>query len=174
MKTLILLFSFALLTITAQAQQPLSSFFSKYSGKEGFTSVNVSPDLFQLLANVQGNEDIDEMKEAIKGLKGIQVLAFEKGDLMLDGRELYREAFAQINSRDYKELVSVQDGSENVRIMARDLGNGTMEQLLILVGSPDEFVFVNIDGIIDLNAMMKLSEGMDIEGLDQLQNLEQK
>ena len=71
-------------------------------------------------------------------------------------------------------LVRVKDGAENVRIMARDLGEGMISQMLILVGSPEEFVYVSIDGDLDLNALMEMGDGMGLEGLDQLEKLKEE
>lgn len=176
MKKLFLLVAVAALPIMAMAQNPLNQFFSKYAGEEGFTSVHVTADLFELMSSIkiEGDAEMDQMKEALKGLKGIQVLAYESNEGQYDGSKLFAEAEDQLNVNAYRELVRVKDGAENVRIMARDLGEGMISQMLILVGSPEEFVYVSIDGDLDLNALMEMGDGMGLEGLDQLEKLKEE
>lgn len=175
MKSLTIALMMALMPIIAIAQQnPLGSFFDKYAGQDGFTSVNVSAELFGLFSSIEGNSDIDEVKDLVKGLKGIQVLAYEAKEGKHSGDKLYQEALGQLNVKAYKELVSVKDGQENVMLLARDLGNGTIDHMMVLVGSPDEFVFVSIAGIIDLNKIMKMGDSMNVKGLDKLKHLEEK
>lgn len=157
------------------AQQPLQQFFDKYAGEEGFTSVNVTADLFALMSSIeaQGDAEMEEMKAALEGLESIQVLTYEAGEGQYRGDALYDEAIAGLDFSAYKELVRVKDAAENVRIVAKELGDGKISQLLILVGSPEEFVFVNINGVIDLNALLKMSGEVNMEGLDKLKKLEQ-
>lgn len=175
MKSIIIALMMAFAPFFAMAQlNPISSFFDKYAGQEGFTSVNVSADLFGLLSSMEGNSEIDEVKDLVKGLKGIQVLAYEAKSGKHSGEKLYQEALGQLNVKAYKELVSVKDGKENVLLLARDLGNGTIDHMMVLVGSPDEFVFVSIAGIIDLNKIMKMGDSMNIKGMDKLKHLEEK
>lgn len=176
MKKLFLLIAVVALPMMALAQNPLNQFFTQYAGEDGFTSVHVTADLFELMSSIEieGDAEMEQMKEALKGLTGIQVLAYEANEGRYKGDALYAEAEKELDITAYRELVRVKDGMENVRIMAKDLGEGMVSQLLILVGSPDEFVYVSIDGVLDLNAVMQMGDGMGIEGLDKLQQLQKE
>jgi hypothetical protein len=66
----------------------------------------------------------------------------------------------------------VRDGQENVRIWSRDKGT-IIEELLLLVGSPDEFVLLSLTGKIDLDKISELSNTLDVQGLEHLDKLEQ-
>jgi hypothetical protein len=59
-----------------------------------------------------------------------------------------------------------------VRIWSRDKGN-IIEELLLLVGSPDEFVLLSLTGKIDLDKISELSNTLDVQGLEHLDKLEQ-
>lgn len=180
MKKLALVFSIALVPLFGMAQgNLLSNFYGKYAGQDGFTSVNVTADLFNLFTSIEGDEDMQELQTLMSGLKGIRVLAYENKDLgqgstILNGSELFEEAMKQLPTGSFKELVTVKEKSDNVRIMARDTDNGMLQDMVILVGSEDEFVFVHIDGSVDLNTLMKMGDKMNMKGLDELKKLEQK
>jgi hypothetical protein len=59
-----------------------------------------------------------------------------------------------------------------VRIWSRDKGS-IIEELLLLVGSPDEFVLLSLTGKIDLDKISELSNTLDVQGLEHLDKLEQ-
>ena len=61
---------------TLQAQSPIDKVFDKYSGQDGFTTVNISKEMFQMLMKMtdgdskeKNNEDIKKMMEQLNGLK---------------------------------------------------------------------------------------------------------
>ncbi|MBK6731650.1 MAG: DUF4252 domain-containing protein [Bacteroidetes bacterium] len=65
------------------------------------------------------------------------------------------------------------DEGDKVRLLVRQdpANKEVINELLILV-SGDEFVLVDIFGQIDLSKISKLADSMDIEGLDELKNLD--
>lgn len=170
----------ALVPFFAMAQgNLLSNFYSKYAGQDGFTSVNVTSDLFGLFSSIEGDEDMQNLQSLMSGLNSIRVLAYEnkelkEGSTILNGSDLFNEAIKQLPANTFKELVTVKEKDQNVRIMAQGTENGMLKDMIILVGSEDEFVFVHIDGILDLNTLMKMGDKMNIKGMDELKKLEQE
>ncbi|MEO6760609.1 MAG: DUF4252 domain-containing protein, partial [Saprospiraceae bacterium] len=71
------------------------------------------------------------------------------------------------------ELLTVRDGQQNVRIWIKDTGN-VIEELLLLVGSPNEFTLLSFTGKIDLDKISTLSKTLDINGADQLDKIKPK
>lgn len=149
----------------------ITRFFSKYSEEERFTTVFVSQKMFQLIAKVEtDDEDWNSMREVIKDLGGLRVLTC---DSITDGVQLYKEALSKVPQNEYSELLTVRDGQENVRIWIKDQGN-IINELLLLVGAPDEFVLLSFVGKIDLEKIGSLSKTLDIKGAEHLDKIKTK
>lgn len=149
----------------------ITRFFSKYSEDERFTTVYVSQKMFQLVAKVETDDaDWNSMREVIKDLGGLRVLTC---DSITDGVQLYKEALSKVPQNEYSELLTVRDGQENVRIWIKDQGN-IINELLLLVGAPNEFVLLSFVGKIDLEKIGSLSKTLDIKGAQHLDKIKTK
>jgi hypothetical protein len=69
--------------------------------------------------------------------------------------------------------MQVRDQEENVRFLVKENGP-KVKELLLLVGGSDSFVLMSFVGDIDLKKISQLGKSMDIEGLEHLEELEQK
>jgi len=70
-------------------------------------------------------------------------------------------------------LMKVRDGEENIKFLLRENEDSkVIEELLLLVGGEDNFVMVSLVGIIDLSKIGKLSNAVDMEGLEYLDKLD--
>src|SRR5215831_514099 len=161
----------SLLPFTAFAQTTSQqSFFDKYEGKEGFTSVKISPKMFNLIASADIN---DEDLSAIKDITGVNVLAFENedGNSAARAQQLYNEA-KQVIGNDYDELMSVKDDGTDLKILAHpSTEKGVINDLLIVGNDDGEFVYVDVRGKIDVKKISSLSKCTDIKGMDELKKL---
>jgi hypothetical protein len=154
-------------TATAQADG-ISRFFAQYQEDERFTMVFVSPKMFDIVSKIESDdEDWERMRSVIKDLGGLRVLT---ADSIGDGLELYKAALSKVPQNEYAELLTVRDGKENVRIWIKDTGN-IIEELLLLVGAPDEFTLLSFTGKIDLDKISDLSRTLDIDGAEHLKKL---
>lgn len=171
-KCLFLLPLFLLAASQIQSQNDaITRFFSKYADDERFTVVYISPKMFQMVSKIETDDpDWNNFREVIHDLGGLRVLT---SDSIADGTALYKEALTKVPVNEYSELLTVRDGKENVRIWIKDKGN-TIEELLLLVGSPDEFVMLSFTGKIDLDKISTLSKSLDIKGIDQLEKVKSK
>lgn len=172
MKKLIFLLPFLLAAQLGTAQNDaIVRFFDKYMSEERFTVVFVSPKLFEMVAKIDTDDpDWEKVRPMLSDLKGLRVLT---ADSIADGMELYKEALSKIPVKEYAELLTVRDGQENVRIWIKESGN-VIDELLLLVGSPDEFVLLSLTGKIDLDKVSELSKTLDVDGLEQLDKLNTK
>jgi hypothetical protein len=169
-KQLFLLPLFVLVTILSAAAQNdgITRFFKQYEDDERFTMVFVSPKMFQMVSKIEtDDEDWNKVREVVKDLGGLRVLT---ADSIADGLEMYKTALARVPQNEYAELLTVRDGKENVRIWIKDSGN-IIEELLLLVGSPDEFTMLSFTGKIDLDKISELSKTLDIDGAEHLGKL---
>lgn len=153
-----------------QAQSDaITRFFDKYVEDERFTVVFIAPKLFDMVGKIETNDpDWENYREVVGDLTGLRVLTSD--DSLINGVALYKEALSKVPANEYSELLTVRDGQENVRIWIKDSGN-IINELLLLVGSPDEFVLISLTGKIDLDKISSLSKALDIDGIDQLEKV---
>lgn len=167
-----LIFSILMLagtTFSATAQQDaITRFFNQYSEDERFTVVYVAPKLFHLIAKIETDDpEWNKVREIVKDLGGLRVLV---GEDIEDGVALYKSALSKVPVAEYSELLTVRDKDEHVRIWTKDSGN-IIEELLLLVGQPNEFVMLSFTGKIDLDKISALSKVIDVKGADQLDKI---
>lgn len=167
----------ALLTVVffvpfAQAQESVTEqLYEKYSGKDGFTTVHITKELFSMIAqmNFDGEdaEDLNEMKEAMANLQFIRILMFEKGE---GGKAADFNAFKNdlgaFDLDGYSELMVVDDNDEKVRFVALQEGD-IFKEFLVLIESEDEAGFISIFGDIDFETISKVSQTMGLQHMGQ-------
>lgn len=173
--TLILAF-FLTITFVANAQSPFDKFYEKYATQEGYTSVNISKDLFQMFANIGDQKDTSarEMKKVMDQLNGLKVLSC-KPDSLKPGKAtaFFNEASAIFNTPAYKELMTVNDEGNNVRFLTKSETNGKISEMVMLVKGKDEIVVLDMTGSIDLSTISKISRSMNIHGMENLQKIKE-
>ena len=166
-KTFWLLPIFLMIAAAVPAQNDaIIRFFNQYVEDERFTVVSVSPKMFSLVSKIStDDEDWEKFREVVGDLNGLRVLT---SDSISNGVALYKEALSKVPTGEYSELLTVRDGQENVRIWIKDKGN-IIDELLLLVGSPDEFVLLSLTGKIDLDKISNLTKGLNVKGVEQLE-----
>ncbi len=172
MKKLIMILSIGYLTafqVNAQ-DAAISSLFDKYADNEELTKVSISQKMFSLFTNLEPDDpETKELADAISKLKGVKILA---SDSIADGRKYYREASQNIRKSQFEELMSVRDGDKDMVFMIKESG-GIISELLMLVGGDHQFVAMDLFGEIDLKQISKLSKGMNMKGMEYLENIDQ-
>lgn len=147
----------------------IASLFEKYADNEELTKVNVSQKMFSLFTNLEPEDpETQELAEAISKLKGVKILA---SDSIRNGRKYYQEATKNIRQSDFEELMSVRDGDKDMVFMIKEDG-GIINELLMLVGGENQFVAMDLFGEIDLKQISKLSKGMNMKGMEYLENID--
>jgi len=145
----------------------IEKYFDKYMDDENFTVVYVSPKMFEMVAKI-APEDLDsDTKDVIKDLKGLRILTTD-----YNTKAFYKEAKSLIDTKEYEILMTVRDEGTNVEFLVKDQGD-IINELLLLVGG-DEFVMMSFVGDIDLNKISKLANSIDIDGMEHLDNLNDK
>ena len=172
MKKLLLTLSIGYLTafqVNAQ-DAAISSLFDKYADNEELTKVNISQKMFSLFTNLEPDDpETKELANAISKLKGVKILA---SDSIANGRKYYQEASKNIRKSQFEELMSVRDGDKDMVFLIKEEG-GIINELLMLVGGDHQFVAMDLFGEIDLKQISKLSKGMNMKGMEYLENIDQ-
>jgi hypothetical protein len=169
MKKFILLPLLLLVAMAMQAQNDaISRFFSKYQEDEAFTSVYVSPKMFQLIAKIETDDpDWNNFRDVLRDLGGLRVLT---SDSISNGVALYNEVMSKLPVKEYEELLTVRDGQENVRFWVKESGD-VIEELLLVVSEPTEFTMLSFTGRIDLQKIASLSKTLDVDGMEHLEKI---
>lgn len=160
----------ALLPLSLFAQNSVQSFFDKYAGRTGFTTVKISPKMFDLIASIEVD---DTDMSIVKDITGVNVLVYEpaEGKTSDMADKLYAEAKMLVNSG-YEELMSVIEESTDIRILAKSAGQGIVSDLLIVGKDDGEFIYVSVSGKMDIKKISSLANDTDIKGLDHLKDLD--
>jgi len=177
MKKLLLIISFIGLSALTMAQNnSIDRVFDKYAGQEGFTTVYISKYMFSMFASLEGveDEDLEDVQDVFGKLTGIKILAVDDPEALGEGVNFFDEIMKDLPRDRYEELMVVKDSESDVVFLAREEDGVIIELLLIVGGEGDENALIAITGEIDLSTIAKLSETMDIDGMDELENLEEK
>jgi hypothetical protein len=142
--------------------------FDKYSGKEGYTTVYISSFMFNLMSSIDSDDpDFDEFKKATAGISSIKILTQDGGNSEAFGEEL----IAMLPRSEYKEMMVVKDQDEEVLFLAREEG-GKITEFLLIVSGGGEDALIAIQGDIDMKSISKIASGLDMPGLENLEDLE--
>ena len=147
----------------------VDEFFDKYSEKDGFTLVTISGKLLGLFS---GKEVQSEKSELISKLSSIRILS-SNDSLMNLNLNFYKELTGRLNMSVYEELMAVKEGKDETRFLVRQKGD-RISELLVISGGPGSNTLISIRGDIDLKSLAQLSDDFGIEGLENLEKMEQE
>jgi hypothetical protein len=176
MKTMfkILITALILLPFTGQGQSPADALFDKYSGQDGFTSVYITQHMFSLFADIETEEDESGFLELVKNLNSIKILSVDHDSTVVAPMvNFYDEIMKNFPKGKYEELMVVKKKDQDVKFYIRKEGSKIAE-LLMVVGGKDDNALISIQGDIDLKTISKLSKTMNIDGMENLKEIEEK
>lgn len=168
----VLVFVLFLMPVWSFAQdKSVAKIFDEYSGKDGFTSVDVSKGLFELFAQIEADDpEFDELQEALDGLESLRLLAYsieEDKGTQAEKQQFISNIKNSVPFEDFKELMVVRDGDDKINFYAKSEGQ-VITEMIMLVDGADEAVFLSLFGDIDLNHIAKVGSSMDLGGMEHL------
>jgi len=148
-------------------KSPVDRIFDKYSGQEGYTTVHISSFMFNLLSSIDTDDpEYEDFKKASSGIKSLRILTQESNDAASFASELLE----LLPRNEYQEMMKVKDESEEVLFLAKEEGGKITEFLLIVSGDDD--VLIAITGDIDMETLSSIAAGMDMPGMENLEELD--
>ncbi len=180
--TVILLMAIMLLPLTSMAQD----IFAKYAENPDVTYVSIKPKMFQMLAKMDINTDDPETQEYVKMVNSITSFKV----ITTDNKAISTDVTNWVNSRksSLEELMVVKDDGVNMTFYVKEgrdsdhvseflmfvdgLSAITKDANIEMNGKKREFetVVVSLTGDIDLNQISKLTQKMNIQGGEHLEN----
>jgi len=170
MKRVFVLLSCLTLALGSFAQDAIEKYFSQFEQRDDFTKVSVSAKMFELFTHFEGSSDDEqELLETIANLKGMRMIMKDEMDNPVS---FYKEAVAK-PGKEFEVLMTLEDETENVTFFIHE-NEGIINELLLVGRSSNEFFILSLLGKIDLKQVSKLSKVLQIDGMEHLQNLEEK
>lgn len=148
------------------AAQRLSAdeFFSKYSDREGYTTVVINGSLL----NILGTRESDDPDNPVSKITSIRLVVREK-DEFPSAEGFLSEIRNIIRRGRYEELMSVKNSDTDLRFMVRADRDMVKEMLLVIDG--DDEAVIQIEGNLTRDEASRLFES-DGKGLAILEGLE--
>ena len=156
-RIIFLVLAVAIPALMAAQNSAVEKLFDKYSGKEGVTTVSISPELFQIVKAMDINE-IDDADIPFEKISSVKVLTIEDEE-QWEGVNFYTEISKDLDVSKLQEVLTVNDGGEMVRIWMK-VEKDEMSEFLLIVGGDDN-VLVYITGNFNMNDMEELAESVD-------------
>ncbi len=174
---LILIVAWISLPGVLTAQSPIDKIYEKYAGQDGFTSVNISPEMFQMFGQmVQEKSDTNaaKVKKMMDQLTGLKLLTYTiDSTKMSKAVAIYNEFSGLFPASAYKELMTVNEGRENYRFLTKPDGPGKITEMVMLMKGKHEVMVLSMTGIIDLSSISELTKGMNIHGMENLEKMKE-
>jgi len=168
--------AFLAIPVLVNAQSPIDKVFEKYAGQDGFTTVNISKEMFQMFMQIGQGDTKDtntvEMKKMMEQLTGLKVLTFSfDSSKIARAVAVYNEFAGVFPAGSYKELMTVNEGRQNIKFMTKQEAGGKITEMVMLMKDKTEVAVISLMGNIDLSTVSKLSKGMNIHGMEGLSKM---
>jgi len=151
------------------AQDAISKFFSEYEDDDRFTQVVITSRMFGLFSDLDLEDEEDkEVAETISNLESLKILTLDDTN---EGKELFKKAIKLVPAADYEVLMTVRGQDENLQFFIKEKDK-LIEELILIMGGEDEFFIMSLVGKIDLKQVSRMASAMDIDGLEQLERLD--
>ena len=156
-RVILLLVAVALPALMIAQNSAADNLFSKYKGKDGVTTVQISPELFQIM-NAMDISEIDDHDIPFDKVASVKILTIEDEETN-QGVNFYDEIKGELKTDDFAEVMTVDDGGETVRMWMK-ADKAVVSEFLLIVGGDDN-VLIYITGNFNMNDLEGLAQSFD-------------
>jgi hypothetical protein len=160
-------------TTALNAQTAIDHLYQKYAGEKGFTSINISPEMFGFLASSDmsdSSEKAQETQNVMQQLSGLKMLVYEPEGSK--NQDFLDEVRTLSKSKGYTEIMSVDSEDEVVKFLAKKGKDGKILELLMVVLDDEEAVVMSMTGNLDMKTISEISKSLDIDGMENLKKID--
>lgn len=175
-RLVLLLLGFLPVWVLAQ-NMPADELYEKYAGQQNITAVNISSEMFQMMAGMEIDTAHMESKEAknvmdaVSKMDGMKILTYKKESEK--DNSFFKDVKNTFDPGNYVEMMSVKDNDSDVKFYAKRQGDKISEMLMI-ADNPEETVFMNFSGLFDMKTISEIGRNMNMHGMDKLEKVEEK
>ena len=153
---------------TLFAQSAVDKVFNKYAGKDGYTTVVINSFMFKFLSNIETTDpEYESFKKATSGIESIKILTQDGSGSKGFGKELLQT----LPRNEYEELMVVKEADEEIIFLIKEQNDKITEFLLLVSSEDEDDALIVITGQIDLESIASLSKGLDLPGMEGLEEL---
>lgn len=155
---------FAILTIAAtQAigqNDAIGTYFSEYLNNEDVTKISVSGKAFELVQDIEvEGEEAEAYKKMTSQVTGFRMIVDET-----ETKRPVQDALKKV-SRSFEELIQVKEKDNVVHVLVNE-SNGTVYEVLCIVGTEKEFILASLTGNMRLSDVGELTKSLSSMGKD--------
>ena len=110
-------------------------------------------------------------KELTSNLNSIKILTADSLKEARNGGKFRKELLQILPKTNYKDLMIIKDGGQDIRFIIREEKSKISELVMIVTGG-GEPVLMFLEGDIDLKNISKLSKSMKIKGFEHLEKVD--
>jgi hypothetical protein len=156
-RVILLIVAVALPALMIAQNSAVDNLFNKYKGKDGVTTVQISPELFQIM-NAMDISEIDDHDIPFDKVASVKILTIEDEETN-QGVNFYDEIKDELKTDDFAEVMTVDDGGETVRMWMK-ADKAVVSEFLLIVGGDDN-VLIYITGNFNMNDLEGLAQSFD-------------
>jgi hypothetical protein len=167
MKKYILFCTYIWFHFSVSAQDIVTSFLDNHRKDDNLELISIGKKMMEMMYNALSSDNPD-LKEAIKGLETIRIVSSKDQDL---NKEYFNSAQTLLSkSKGLEEFFSVSEEDNKLIVMIRK-SKRYVKEIILLSEQPEGFSLISISGAIDLDVLLKYSEGLNIKELNQLRSV---
>ncbi len=159
MKRLFTIALMAIFTLTLSAQSTIDKLFNKYKGVEGFTTVTVNGNLLKLLADIDDDDEDEDLMKFADKFTSIRILAQEDDDMNVEN--FYDAVIDEVNRGGYEEMVTINSKGSDVKIMVK--ADGKMFKEFLLIAGGDDNALIQIKGNLSMKDVKEMSKTVEMD-----------
>lgn len=169
MKTVLTLLFMGIYISAFSQNKDVKEIIEKFEGKTGITVISLNKDLLNMVST--SKQDSSDLGNVLKGITEIRILVIEKKNP--EQKELFKTMVQKMPVKQYKELMVVKDGKDQIKMFAIENKGKITDFILTVIGENDN-VLINISGNIDMRRLSGLYKDMNFSGFNHLAKLENK
>ncbi len=135
----------------------VSALIEKYQDNKKFTSVVVNPGSVKI--NAGEDEKHQKAAEMWENISKINILKIDEDEKVAS--EFYDEALKAIQKDGFSNMIQVNEDDESVGFYVKQ-GDKDIQECVLAVKDDDEYVLIQIVGIISFTDMMGIMDDIDI------------
>ena len=164
-RTIFILF-FIWINSSVLAQDIVKSFIDKHGKDDNLEIITIGKKTIETMYPlISENPDLIEV---IKNLESIRIISSKDMEI---NKEYYDSARKLLSkSKRMKELFSMSEDNKELIITVRESKN-SIKELILLSEQDDGFNLISISGAINLDVLLKYSDGFNIKELEQLRSV---
>jgi len=127
--------------------------------------------MFSMFSDMEAGDD--EFNKMISNIESIKILTTEDESLLDPDINFYEEIMNELSLDEYEELMVVKEKDQDIKFLVKEKEDKIVE-LLLVIGGEGNNALISIRGIIDLKSISRLSKSLNVQGLDELEKIEEK